>query len=167
MPIGESRVSLGAKTEVESSENICLEETMGAGFRFLARAAPFGAIAASLLLLWPIDASAQFGRSSRTTVQLTNSDIAIIRKIVREDLTGKPNGTTIAWSNPDSTNSGTVTLLDRFRAQGRDCRRVRYEVKPGPKQAASLRPSSYVLTSCQLADGTWKLDSQARPDKSP
>jgi surface antigen len=145
---------------------ICSEETMGGVFRLLARAVRFGAIAAGVLLVWPIGASAQFGRSSRTTVQLTSSDRVIIRKIVREDLTGKPNGTTIAWSNPDSTNSGTVTLLDRFPSKGRDCRRVKYEIKPGPKQPA-VRPSSYVLTSCQFADGTWKLDSQARPDKSP
>jgi surface antigen len=136
-------------------------------FRSLARAVPFGAIAAGLLLLWPMDGLAQFGRSSRTTVKLSNSDLVIIRKIVREDLTGKPNGTTIAWSNPDSTNSGTVTLLDRFRSEGRDCRRVRYKVKPGRKQPASVVPSDYMLTSCQLADGSWKLDSQARPDKSP
>jgi surface antigen len=140
---------------------------MDAVFRCLARAVPFGAIAAGLLLLWPIDATAQFSRSSRTTVQLTSSDRVIIRKIVHEDFTGKPNGTTIPWSNPDSTNSGTLTLLDSFRSKGRDCRRVRYEVKPGPKQPAFVRASSYVLTSCQLADGTWKLDSQARPDKSP
>lgn len=140
---------------------------MGGVFRFLARAVPFGAIAASLLLLWPIDAPAQYGRSGRTAVKLSSSDLAIIRKIVREDLTGKPNGTTIAWSNPDSTNSGTVTLLDRFRSKGRDCRRVKYDIKPGPKQPASVIASSYVLTSCQLADGTWKLDSEARPDKSP
>ncbi|HUC68666.1 MAG TPA: RT0821/Lpp0805 family surface protein [Stellaceae bacterium] len=140
---------------------------MSGGFRFLARAVPFEAIAAGLLLLWPVDALAQFSRSSHTTVQLTSSDRVIIRKIVREDFTDKPNGTTIAWSNPESTNSGTVTLLDRFSSKGRDCRRVRYDTKPGPKQPASVRASSYVLTSCRLADGTWKLDSQARPDKSP
>ena len=136
-------------------------------FRCLARAVPLGTIAAGLLLLWPMDALAQYGRSSRTTLRLTDSDRVIIRKIVREDLTGKPNGTTIPWSNPDSTNSGTVTLLDQFRSEGRDCRRVKYETKPGPKQPASVIGSSYVLTSCQVADGSWKLDSQARPDKSP
>jgi surface antigen len=139
---------------------------MGQVFRFLT-ALVFAAIAAASLLLWPIDALAQFGRSYQSMVKLTSSDIAIVQKIVRQDLTGKPNGTTIAWSNSESTNSGTVTLLDRFRSEGRDCRRVRYMVKPGPKQPSSVIPANYVLTSCQLADGSWKLDSQARRDKSP
>jgi hypothetical protein len=124
------------------------------------------AVAAVLLLLWPINASAQYGRTFRTMVKLTDSDIAIVRKIVREDFTGKPNGTTIPWKNPESHNYGTVTLLDRFQSQGRDCRRVRYLVKPGAKQPAEVIPASYVLTTCQLADGTWKLDNSAPRDKS-
>jgi surface antigen len=127
---------------------------------------PIGAVAAVLLLLWPIGASGQYGRTFQTMVKLTSSDLAIVRKIVREDFTTKPNGTTVPWSNPESQNSGTVSLLDRFPSKGRDCRRVRYVVKPGPTQPSSVIAGDYVLTTCRLADGSWKLDNEARRDQS-
>jgi len=122
-------------------------------------------LAAAILLLAPVGAFAQFGKF-RDTPTLTNKDIQIIRKLVREGLTGKPKGATLAWSNPASTNSGTVTLLDQFPSGGRDCRRVRYVIKPGAGQLATVRPADYVLTSCHLPDGNWKLDNQAQPDKT-
>jgi surface antigen len=123
-----------------------------------------GSLVALLLLLLPVDGAAQFGRSTKSMVKLSQSDIAIMRKIVREDFTDKPKGTSVPWQNPESGNSGTVTLLDRFPSKGRDCRRVRYLIKPGPSQPASVLPGDYVLTSCRLADGTWKIDSAAKPD---
>jgi surface antigen len=132
--------------------------------RLLSFVACANAIPLTLLLLWPVDASAQYGRTFRTTIKLTRSDIVIIRKIVREDLTGRPNGTTLAWSNPESQNSGTVTLLSRFNSQRRDCRRVRYFINPGPQQPPSVISATYVLTTCRLPDGTWQLDNQAQPD---
>lgn len=120
-------------------------------------------VTASVLLAPP--AAAQYGKAFRNSPKLSSQDIAIIRKVVREDLTGKPKGTTLPWSNSESENSGTVTLLDRFDSAGRDCRKVHYVVKPGPKQPAGAITGSYVLTSCRSADGTWKLDNSARPDK--
>jgi hypothetical protein len=134
--------------------------------RLLPLAARFSAIPLALLLLWPADASAQYGRTFRTTIKLTSSDLLIIRKIVREDFSTKPNGTTLPWSNPESQNSGTVTLLNRFSSEGRDCRRVRYLVNPGPQQPPAVISATYVLTSCRLADGSWKLDNAAQPDAS-
>jgi 17 kDa outer membrane surface antigen len=124
------------------------------------------AAAAALALLLPASAPAvaQYGRTLHSMVKLTDTDLAIVRKIVREDLTDKPNGTTIPWKNPESQNSGTVTLLDRFPSQGRDCRRVKYLVKPGPTQPADVIPADYVSTTCHLADGSWKLDNSARRD---
>lgn len=124
---------------------------------------PLLLVMVSVLLAPP--AAAQYGKAFRNSPKLSSQDVAIIRKAVREDLTGKPKGTTLPWSNPESENSGTVTLLDRFDSAGRDCRRVRYVVKPGPKQPAGVITGSYVLTSCRLADGSWKLDNSAQPDK--
>lgn len=132
--------------------------------RLLRRRVPIGRLAAALLLLWPMGALAQYGRPLHTMVKLSDSDLVIIRKIVREDFTDKPSGTAIAWKNPESQNSGTVTLLDRFTSQGRDCRRVRYLVEPGPTEPPSTISATYVLTSCRLADGTWTLDDSARRD---
>lgn len=119
--------------------------------------------AAALLVLTRAEGLAQHGRAFETFPGLTATDIAIVQKLVREDLTGKPKGTTLPWSNPETENSGSVTLIARFPSRGRDCRRVRYLVKPGPRQA-SADAGTYVLTSCRLSDGTWQLDSQAKPD---
>jgi len=132
--------------------------------RGVIRVLPIGAIAAVLLLLLSVDTVAQYGRTFRTMTKLTSSDLAIIRKIVRQDFTSQPNGTTVPWSNPESQNSGTVTLLNRFQSQGRDCRRVRYLINPGPKEPAEVIAATYVQTSCRLSDGTWKLDNEAQPD---
>lgn len=122
-------------------------------------------LAAGLALIAPAEAGAQYGKTFRTATKLSSADIDIIRKVVREDLTGKPNGTTLPWSNPQSQNSGTVTLLGSFPSQGRDCRRVKYLINPGPGQLSSAKPAAYVLTNCRLEDGTWKIDDKAKPDK--
>ena len=125
----------------------------------------FATFSAIVLLLAPIGAPAQYGNFQTATVP-TGKDIKMMRKLVREDFTGKPKGTTLPWSNPVSHNSGTVTLLAEFPSQGRDCRRAKYLINPGPNQAPAAQPTTYVLTSCHLPDGSWKLDNQARPDKS-
>src|SRR5690349_20176616 len=122
----------------------------------LRRVLSVGSVVAGLVLLLPIEAPAQYGRTSWTIVKLTASDKAIVRKIYREDFSTEPNGTAREWSNPESQNSGKLTLIDRFTSKGRDCRKVRLQVKPGPKQPAEVIPANYVLTSCRLQDGSWK-----------
>jgi surface antigen len=111
-------------------------------------------------------AAAQFGVHFRNAPKLTPADLAMVRKLVRQDLTGKPNGTTLDWKNPQSGNSGSVTLLDTFRSSGRDCRRVRYIVQPASSQSSAAETNTYVLINCRLADGSWKLDGGAKPDAS-
>jgi surface antigen len=133
--------------------------------KFLKFALP---LAAAMMMLAPSEGSADLlGKTFRTSVKLSDDDLALIRNAVREGLAGKPNGTTLSWSNATSGNSGTVTLLDSFPSQGRDCRRVKYLLNPGPKQIASAKPSTYVMTNCRLADGNWKIDNEAKRDKAP
>ena len=129
----------------------------------LPRYIPVLIMALTALSLVPEAGFAQLGPTFRSAPKLSQQDIAIIRKVVRQDLEGKPNGTTLPWSNPQSQNHGTVTLIDRFPSQGRDCRKVKYFINPGP---SSQIPTTYVLTSCKLADGSWKMDNAAAPDKS-
>ena len=154
-------------TTIFTGWNMGLEN--GGSMYSIARTLPnplrIGLFAAAMLLLAPIGAGAQYG-NFQTSPNLTHKDVKILRKLVREDLTGKPNGTTLPWRNPASQNSGTVTLLDRFPSQGRDCRRVQYVINPGPTQPASVQRATYVLTSCHLSNGSWRLDNQAQPDKT-
>jgi hypothetical protein len=65
-----------------------------------------------------------------------------------------------------ASNSGSVTLLAAFCSSGRDCQRVRYVVKPASGAATTADTNTYVLINCRLADGSWKLDSSAKPDAS-
>ena|SRR5690242_5249830 len=123
-------------------------------------------VAAALLLATPATAFAQYGTTFRNAPMLSKSDVATIRTLVNEKLATQPIGTTMAWSNPETENSGTVTLLDRFTSEGRNCRRIRYQMNPGPKQPSNVSTAAYALTSCQLPDGTWKFDNQATGDAS-
>jgi surface antigen len=124
-----------------------------------------GAIALTVLFAGP--ASAQLSAQHfRGQPKLTKSDLAIVRHLVRVELAGKPYGTQLSWDNPESTNSGTVRLLDRFASRGRNCSRVEYVIKPGPKQPSATTTNTYVLNNCQLQSGAWQIDSQAKPDKS-
>jgi len=121
--------------------------------------------AVALWVLTPGEISAQLSRKNFAAMpKLSQSDLTMVRKLVREQLTTKPKGTTLPWNNPESTNSGTVTLIDSFASQGRKCWRVQYAIKPGEKQPADVKPQSYTLNNCQMPDGSWKIDSQARPD---
>ena len=119
-----------------------------------------------LAVLSPDPGSAQLGQRFRTQPKLTPSDLEIIRHLVRVELDGKPNGTQLSWDNPESTNSGTVRLLQTFASRGRHCRRVEYMIKPGPKQPSATSTNTYVLNNCQLLTGAWQIDSQAKPDRS-
>jgi surface antigen len=121
--------------------------------------------ALALLCAVPVSAIAQYGSTFHDTPTLTQNDINIVRKLVRQDLTGKPNGTVLDWNNPETTNSGTVTLLRTFPSNGRDCRSVRYFIKPGSKGPSGTRPATYDLTSCRTAAGAWQIDNSAQPDK--
>lgn len=123
-----------------------------------------GAIA--LVIVSAGTASAQLATPQfRSQPKLTKADLAMIRRLVRIELTGKPNGTRLSWDNPESTNSGTVRLVDSFVSRGRNCRRVEYVIKPGPKQPSATKSNTYILNNCQLPNGGWQTDSQATPDR--
>jgi hypothetical protein len=121
--------------------------------------------AVALWLLTPQETPAQLSRKNFEAMpKLTQSDLSMIRKLVREELTKKPAGTTLPWKNPDSSNSGTVTLVNDFMSRDRHCWRVQYAIARGEQQPAAVKPATYTLNNCQMPDGSWRVDSQARPD---
>ncbi len=63
-----------------------------------------------------------------------------------------PLGNTIAWNNPDSGHSGTITpLKDGTAASGAYCREYQTTVTIDGKTEEA------VGTACQRADGTWEI----------
>jgi hypothetical protein len=120
--------------------------------------------AVALWLLAPQETPAQLSRKNFEAMpKLTQSDLSMVRKLVRDELTKKPTGTTLPWKNPDSSNSGTVTLVDDFMSRDRHCWRVQYAITPGEQQPGAVKPATYTLNNCQMPDGSWRIDSQARP----
>ena len=66
-----------------------------------------------------------------------------------------PVGQTIAWNNPDSGNSGTVTAVrDGTNTRtGAYCREYRTTVDVGGK------PEAAYGTSCRQPDGSWRISN--------
>ena len=88
-----------------------------------------------------------------TYVTLTRADIDMIRGILAQQIHNNKPGNSATWRNPESGNSGTVTLINILSRQGRRCERIEYRMSP-PQGTPSDR---FALTSCLQADGSWKL----------
>jgi hypothetical protein len=83
---------------------------------------------------------------------LTQKDIALIREKT-DDFGNRPAGTTVEWSNPDSGNSGTVTLLQTFTNKDRPCEQILYvfNIK------GETSPRNYTLVWCEVSKGEWRI----------
>lgn len=63
-----------------------------------------------------------------------------------------PVGETIAWSNPQSGNSGSFTpIRDGRSSNGRYCREYQQTVSVGGRQQSAYG------TACQQPDGSWEI----------
>jgi len=89
----------------------------------------------------------------RSDLSLSKHDLALMESAAREQMDGKPEGTTIAWQNSRSGNSGSVTLIKIMVINGQTCRRIRHTILPKEKST----PSIYLVNTCRQADGSWKL----------
>src|SRR6516162_8433049 len=89
-----------------------------------------------------------------TNVTLTRADLNMIRATLASKIHGRPAGTSAAWSDPASGNSGTIALLKISERQGQRCEQIEYRNYPRD----TWRPADiFVLTSCRQPDGSWKL----------
>ena len=68
-------------------------------------------------------------------------------------LESTPSGQTVAWNNPDSGNSGTVTPVRTYQSGGTYCREYQQTVTIGGKQEQTYG------TACRQPDGSWKIVS--------
>lgn len=93
---------------------------------------------------------------------LDQKDREIMQHIARDELTGKPVGTELSWSNPDSGAHGTVELLHTSIVNGMQCRDVRHIVK-----TRSEPPQGYIFEICELSTGVWKVVNLKQIDTDP
>jgi surface antigen len=119
------------------------------------RAPALALVFASCLALQPASAQGLMGPMWDTYVTLTRADMDMIRSILSQQIHNKKPGVSASWKNPESGNSGMVTLLNAFARQGSRCERIEYRISP-PQGTPSDR---FTLTSCLQQDGSWKLSS--------
>ncbi len=113
------------------------------------------ALLIALSLAAPAAAQAQMlGPTWETNVTLTRGDLDMIKVTLAQRVHNKAAATSVSWNNPESGNSGLITILKTLTRDGRRCEEIEYRMSPPDK----VRPSDrYVLTSCVQHDGTWKL----------
>ena len=84
---------------------------------------------------------------------LTKEDMELIKQQSRVEMAGKPVGTILKWSNPDSGNHGIVTLKGRHELNGRECR----DLVHGLRIKGEANARRYAVTICRMEDGSWKF----------
>ena len=84
---------------------------------------------------------------------VTPEDAEMIRQLTREEMTGKPVGTAMAWNNPGTQNYGTVTLVERSEKDGRECRSLQHFIQI----RGQARPWTGNVTLCLQEDGRWMI----------
>ena len=83
---------------------------------------------------------------------LTEQDIALIREKT-DDFETSEAGASAAWSNPDSGNSGVVTLMQKFERKGYPCQQIGYVLNLNGES----NPRHYSIVWCKVEDGEWKI----------
>ena len=112
-------------------------------------------IVAAALTMIAGPASSQRGLTNPLRqLPLTQEDLAAVGEVVGRLTEEERIGEATAWSNPESGNSGTATLLELFEENGYRCRRVAHEVKiRGRADTTQLQ----FKTCLDPSDDTWKL----------
>jgi surface antigen len=99
-------------------------------------------------------AQAQLLPTWETRIVLTRQDLDMIHAAVTQKVHGKPVGTTAAWSNPASENSGSIRLVKRRVLNNQQCEDIAYTVR---SDKPPVYTEHYHFTSCLQPDGTWKI----------
>jgi surface antigen len=85
---------------------------------------------------------------------LTQEDETMAGDTMFNALETQPTGEESTWRNPDSGNSGSVTVDETYeRADGTPCRRFTQTVTAGGQT------ESGVGSACRAPDGTWQIQS--------
>ncbi len=83
---------------------------------------------------------------------LTCKDEQQVNSANQRALETQPTGTPVAWNNPDSGNSGTVTPTKTYQTQeGQYCREFQQTITVNGKSEQGYG------TACRQPDGSWKV----------
>lgn len=87
---------------------------------------------------------------------LDDVDKQILTETFNAALTDAKDGETVAWSNPDSGNNGTIEVIDTHEDYGTTCRTVRTHTN------ASGREGGGVYRLCLADDDSWQFAPRRR-----
>lgn len=82
---------------------------------------------------------------------LSDSDIQMMMDHARNKMDGKPEGAVLTWTNPETRNTGKVTLLRAFQIRGNSCREILHFVDI----ANDMDNFTYRTTICKTSSGDW------------
>ena len=82
---------------------------------------------------------------------LDQRDKQMAAEAQRRALETAPTGKPVAWNNPDSGHSGTVTPTRTYQSGGTYCREYQQTVTVGGNQEKAYG------TACREPDGSWKI----------
>ena len=106
----------------------------------------------AVCILLPAPALAQFNLFSQGPGLSPEDNRLLFDSIARLNGTQPARaGNSDAWSNPQSNDSGTNTVLRVFRSGGMACHLVRHHIVAGGTGR------DYRLTWCRTSGGEWKI----------
>lgn len=85
---------------------------------------------------------------------LDRADRLAMQRTTQSALEESRSGQTVAWSNPDSGNSGSVTPQPAYQtSSGQYCREFQQTIVVGGQEESAYG------TACRQSDGSWKIVS--------
>ena len=84
---------------------------------------------------------------------LDQRDRRLANEAAQQAFETAPSGKAVAWTNPDSGHSGTITPVRTYQSNGRYCREFQQTVTIGG------RPENSFGTACRMPDGAWQIVS--------
>jgi len=82
---------------------------------------------------------------------LDDRDKRMANETAQRALETAPSGKAVAWTNPDTGHSGTVTPVRTYESNGNFCREFTQTVTIGGK------PENSFGTACHQPDGSWRI----------
>ena len=84
---------------------------------------------------------------------LDQRDKRLQAEAAQKAMESTPSGKPVAWNNPDSGHSGTITPVRTYQSNGQYCREYQTTVTIDNKQEKGYG------TACRQPDGSWKIES--------
>jgi surface antigen len=88
---------------------------------------------------------------------LTEEDVEILQDTLIDLAENAKVGETVTWKNKKSSNSGKITLLDKYVQNDQECREIKVETFVKGEE-----PRIRTVKGCQQPDGAWVEEEDSR-----